>query len=422
MATVKHLLVLGAGADQVYMIQTAQSMGIKTVAVDLNPQAPGLFLADYSKAIDFSDVKSVIDYCESLIEQGVNLAGVATMGSDIPHLIAQIASHFNWRGPSQETARWATHKYQMKRRLVTMGIPVPSFALVQTESDVMRNWQDWRCEKVIIKPTDRAGSRGVRIIADQTDIQDALTHAKSFSLNNEILLEEYIPGRQISTESIIVEQRSCTPGFADRVYEGMECFWPNIMENGGWLPSSLTSTEKHDICLLVEKTARALGVNCGVAKGDVVICPSRGPMIIEMAARLSGGDFAASLVPLATGINYVKSVINLALGKDVNLKALTAEDKCAVANRYFFLPPGKLEAIEGIDWLGQQEFCCKVEFYPSIGEQLHHIQSHGDRAGVFVLKADNRSILAEYIELVYSTLKFKIDGHWYSGRPTSLLE
>ena len=40
----------------------------------------------------------------------------------------------------------------------------------------------------------------------------------------------------------------------------------------------------------------ALEINNWVAKGDIVIDKKRGPIIIEMAARLSGGDFCESLV------------------------------------------------------------------------------------------------------------------------------
>src|SRR5690606_24952324 len=124
----KALLVLGAGSDQLFMIQTAQRMGYVTVAVDANPDAPGLQIADYSQPIDFSNVDRVIRYCEQLLSDGVNLTGVSTMGSDIPHLVAAIAKHFGWPGPSQQTGLWASHKFAMKQRFEQMGIPVPSYA------------------------------------------------------------------------------------------------------------------------------------------------------------------------------------------------------------------------------------------------------------------------------------------------------
>lgn len=411
------LLVLGAGNDQAFMIKTASSMGIATIAVDANPAAPGLRLADYSESIDFSDIQRLIAYCEQLIRQGVSLSGVSTMGSDIPHLVAAVASHFGWVGPSVQTGEWASNKLEMKRRFAEMNIPVPRFTQVTCDGDIFEAWQQWQCGKVIVKPTDRAGSRGVRIIRDQAEVPSALQYALRYSLNGVILLEEYVDGLQISTESIIAGDFACTPGFADRVYENMDCFWPNIMENGGWLPSILEEQEQRKVKELAERAARAMGIGHGVAKGDIVTCPERGPMIIEMAARLSGGDFSESLVPLATGVNYVRTVIDLAMGREVNVADLQPTTQKAVVNRYIFAPQGRLEEIKGIEWLKALPQCYKAEVYPKIGDQLPVIDSHANRSGVFVLVSENREELMTLIEEVYDAVKFKIDGKWCSVRP-----
>lgn len=411
------LLVLGAGNDQAFMIKTASSMGFATVAVDANPAAPGLGLADYSQAIDFSDIQRVIVYCERLKRKGVSLLGVSTMGSDIPHLVAAVARHFSWVGPSVQTGEWASNKLEMKRRFDEMNIPVPRFTQVSCVKDIEEAWQQWQCREVIVKPTDRAGSRGVRLIRDKEEVSSALQYAQCYSLNGVILLEEYVKGLQISTESLIAGEFSCTPGFADRVYENMDCFWPNIMENGGWLPSVLGEEEHRKVKVLSERAARSMGIEYGVAKGDIVICPERGPMIIEMAARLSGGDFSESLVPLATGVNYVRTVINIAMGREVNVADLQPTMHKAVVNRYLFAPQGRLEDIKGFDWLMTLPQCYKAEVYPKIGDQLPFIDSHAKRSGVFVLVAENREELVTLIEEVYDAVKFKIDGKWCSVRP-----
>ena len=72
-------------------------------------------------------------------------------------------------------------------------------------------------------------------------------------------------------------------------------------------------------------------------------------MIIEMAARLSGGDFSEGLVPLGTGINYVKEVIRIALGEEPIWSNMEEKYSKAVANRYFFIPTGKLDDIIGLE-------------------------------------------------------------------------
>lgn len=414
----KALLVLGGGTDQVFMIKTAKQMGYLTVCVDRNPKAPGLKIADYSRAINFTDVDDVISYCKKLIADGVNLSGVSTMGSDIPHIVAKIALSFNWTGPTTETGKWASHKFKMKTRFAEMKIPTPKFGLVKTVQDIASLKSEWNVDTLIIKPTDRAGSRGVRIISQGDELQIALDYARKYSLNNEILLEEFISGPQISTETVIYKGIGFTPGFADRVYDDTRFFYPAVMENGGWLPSDVSPALHHEVCKLVEAAAKTLGIENGVAKGDVVICPSRGPLIIEMAARLSGGDFSESLVPLSSGVNYVRTAIDIALDSEgIDLSLLTPKSMDYVANRYFFVRPGKLQDISGLDTVRAMPEVCKLELSCEIGNDLQVIDSHEKRMGVFVLKGKNKAFVQDRINYIYKSVKFKVDGVWLTGHP-----
>ena len=106
-----------------------------------------------------------------------------------------------------------------------------------------------------------------------------------------------------------MEGKAYTPGFVDRNYEMLTRFAPHFIENGGIHPSKIQGELRKAIEGLIERAALALGIENGVAKGDVVITGDGKPMIIEMAARLSGGDFSESLIPLGCGVNIVKAAI-----------------------------------------------------------------------------------------------------------------
>ena len=90
---------------------------------------------------------------------------------------------------------------------------------------------------------------------------------------------------QISTESIILDGEIYTLGYADRNYENLEEFLPQIMENGGWVPSIYENIKD-----LVEeeilKASISIGLETGVVKGDVVL-GENGPVVIYIDARLS---------------------------------------------------------------------------------------------------------------------------------------
>ena len=90
----------------------------------------------------------------------------------------------------------------------------------------------------MLKPIDQAGSRGVALTeVNSENLKELYLTALSHSDEKLILIEEFIPGPQISTEHVIYEGNIYTPGFADRNYDDLERFLPQIMENGGWVPS-----------------------------------------------------------------------------------------------------------------------------------------------------------------------------------------
>jgi len=56
----KRILIVGAGGNQLAIIQKARDMGLVTIAVDGNAQAPGFALADIAEPINILDPKELV--------------------------------------------------------------------------------------------------------------------------------------------------------------------------------------------------------------------------------------------------------------------------------------------------------------------------------------------------------------------------
>lgn len=397
------LVVLGASSDQLFMIRTAQEMGFAVLAIDMNEKSAGKVVADYFVSISTHDVPAILAYLDTCKAEGADISGVTTMGSDIPHIVSEVAQHMGTPAISAESAATATDKVRMKERFEERNIPIPWFKEINTCVELKQIISE-RGINLVIKPNDRSGSRGVFLLDDTCDVEKLFNKARDFSYNKCVLVEEFLPGLQISTETIMVEGRGYTPGFADRNYDLLDRFRPQIMENGGWVPSILGADDRKSIEDLVERASLALGITDGVTKGDVVLTPD-GPKMIEMAARLSGGDFCAGLVPLGTGINYVRTVIEIATGRAPNLDALVPTRNIAVANRYFFPEAGKLVRVEGAEEVASWEWVEKLEFWYEPGDEVPELLSHAHRFGVFVVTAPDRDELEQRIQRVYDTIQ-----------------
>lgn len=398
-------MVLGAGQDQVFMLKTAQEMGLATVAVDMNPKAPGFALADDHAVISTNDVTALKSWLDDFTRLKP-IHGVATMGSDIPHIVAEIADYLGTWHIDHDTAAIATNKFLMKEAFKAGGVRIPWYALARSEEEVRGFFK--QNGTLVIKPLSEAGSRGVSLIRQEDDIPLLFDRAFAYAVDGAVLVEEFLEGVQLSTESLMVNGEIHTPGYVDRNYDVLEQFLPQIMENGGIQPSDHEDQfEAVDSMLL--KCARAIGLTDGVMKGDVVLT-KEGPAIIEVAARLSGGDFCESLVPLGTGVNYVRNVIRMAIGEPIDLREFEPKFKRAVSNRYFFVEPGRFLRIEGVDEVLAQDWIHKFDIWYEPGDILPQTLSHGQRFGVFVLSAPDRATAIEREKWVYDTIKIKTEA------------
>lgn len=400
----KRLLVLGASQDQAFMINTAKAMGINTLAVDMNPNAPAFAFADDFAVVSTRDTKALKAFLDDYTQEKP-VHGVATMGSDIPHIVAEIAEHLGTWHISHETAKLATNKFAMKEAFKRGGVRIPDYRLVGSAREVHDAFDEYG--KLVIKPLSEAGSRGVSLITDTRDIDELFDRAFAYAVDGKVLVESFLEGPQISTESLMVNGHIHTPGYADRNYDVLERFLPQIMENGGVQPSDHQDAFD-DVEATLLKAAKSIGLDHGVMKGDVVLTKD-GPALIEVAARLSGGDFCESLVPLGTGVNYVRNVIRMALGEDVVLDELAPTMNRAVSNRYFFAEPGRFHSVEGLEEVTAKDWISKFEIWYKPGDLLPETRSHGQRFGVFVLTADDRETAIAREKWVYDTVKIRID-------------
>lgn len=401
------LLILGAGIDQSYPIRIAKEEGLRVLAADANPNAPGFEYADEAAVVSNRDVNRLKQLCDDSAKRGFPVKGVLVMGTDIPHVAAELSAYLNVPGPSCETGSLATNKFLMKERLARHGVAVPWYSLVESFENLEGMMRE-RGGKFVIKPTDRSGARGVFVVSGNTpNLKKLYEEAYNESALGEVIVEKFIEGDQISTESILWQGKAYTPGFVDRNYEFLDRYAPHVIENGGIHPSKYTGSRRADVENLVERAANALGIRDGVAKGDVVVSTDGTPMIIEMAARLSGGDFSESLIPLGCGVNIVKAAINIAVGRAPDVSELSDKWEKVVANRYFFAGPGKLRLIHGIDEVRDLPWVRKFELWVKPGDDVKPIKFHAGRLGVFLVVGDSRSEVAERVRKIYDLVRFE---------------
>jgi hypothetical protein len=186
------------------------------------------------------------------------------------------------------------------------------------------------------------GARGCRRVDGFPELAAAVTDALRFSRSGRAIVEEYMKGPEFSVDALVYDGEITICGFADRHI----FFPPYFIEMGHTMPSSFEPAVVESLLDVFRRGVRALGITNGAAKGDIKLTP-RGPMIGEIAARLSGGYMSGWTYPYSSGVLPTKGAIEIAIGKRPG--GLAPEWDWVCAERAFISIPGKVSAIEGAE-------------------------------------------------------------------------
>ena len=401
----KTLWIVGGGIETIPGVQIAKEMGLHVVVSDMNPKAPSFEYADDYVIANTYDAKETVAKALSYHQTVRPIDGVICIASDIPVTVAEVAKALKLPGISVESAQLAADKMAMKDQFKKDNVAIPWYKEIYSVDELKKAIQEIGYP-IVIKPVDSRGARGVLKLTDKIDLDWAFKLSKSYSPTERVMVEQFLDGPQISTESLIVDGIAHTPGFSDRNYKDMLKYEPFIIEDGGELPSVLDKESWDAVKSLVEKGSKSMGIKNGVVKGDIVVCQGV-PHIIELAARLSGGYFCSHEIPLNTGVHFVKQAIYQALGNKPSADELKPKFLKGVAQRYIFPKPGKVVDILGVEEVSQQSGIAMCEIRVKIGDEIGPIHNHPGRAGVIISTAETREKAIEIAENAVKSIIIK---------------
>lgn len=372
----KKLIILGASILQVPGIKKAKEMGLYVIALDMDPNAIGFKYADEYHVISTIDVDSVLE-----LSKKINPDGIMTLASDKPMLtVARVGEELGLNTISCETSVKVTNKARMREALKKGNVPIPKFIVVNTKEEYL----DGICKfnnKFIVKPADSSGSRGIFLVEDIKQAEDAYEHSLKYSSTGEVLIEEYIEGPEVSVESITVNGETKVIAITDKDTTGA----PHFVELGHTIPSMLRDDIKQEIENVTKQAIESLGIDIGPSHTEIKVT-SEGPKIIEVGARLGGDNITTHLVPLSTGVDIVKHTIDIALNN--KLEKDTIENKSA-SIKYLKINPGVIKSIKGIDEAKAIMGVKKIELMKNVGDNIEALNSSSDRVGFIISQANN---------------------------------
>jgi biotin carboxylase len=402
----KTLLILGAGKEQVAAIAAAKAKGIRTVVLDINPGAAGREMADEFHLVSTRDKYAILDFVRAYKSK---IDGVMTIASDIPHMVASAAEILGVRHVPVDVAEMCVHKLLMKEKLQKAGVNVPLFARIASLAD-LKAFIAKSGFPIVIKPVDNSGARGVQRLTADMDIAAAFDYSRSFSYAGEVIAEKFVTGLQISTEGLVHDGKFHCTGFADRNYARLNDAVPFMVEDGGDIPTVLHDADKRAVEAEFEKASHALGIDWGPAKGDMIFGDDGKPYVIEIAARLSGGNFCYDKVPWSTGVDIVDILVDMAVGNAVDPARFVPTRNLATSQRYFFPASGTIREIRGLKAAQDADHIRKVDVWARPGETVAALENHPSRVGYVISCAPTREQAIAAAQAAVARVEFLVEA------------
>ncbi len=338
------VLIVGAGLLQVPAIDIAHKEGLVVVITDVNPQAPGMSVADEAVTLDIYDVDGHLALVDSL-KQKYNLKAVFTEGADVEVTVAAAAARAGTPGIPVEVATRCKNKVLMRECFEGSGIKNPRWGEVNSLKKARKVAAEVGYP-FIVKAVDNCASRGTSKVFSEDELDSAVELAMANSTTGTALIEELLTGEEQSVEMIYSKKGE--PHYLNVVDRLFVQEGPWAIEQGHVNPSGLSQAQQEMLFGLAEAASKAVGVGFSIFKADT-IWTSNGPMILEVTARLSGGFDCQYTTPLATGRNFIKAVLDLARGRDIDKADITPKWRRYSVALSAFPTPGVVKSINGVD-------------------------------------------------------------------------
>ena len=330
----RTIAVLGGGKDSIGIIRRMKQMNLKTIVFDSDKNAPARTsgLSDTFIPVSCYDKVQVL---ESLINDIRPYPdAVLCAGTDCPDVIAVVAETFRLPGVSYSTASISMDKEKQRKLFFEAGIRVPKWFTSATPRIAERR-------VLVVKPVSNRGSRGIMRVLPGKPLGAAIQYAKKFDKSKRVIIEEWIDGIQLSSESLIQNGEILYTAFSERNYGWLGELHPYVIEDGGDMPPNIPVAHEKDYKEIagetLQKCVDAIGLVSGTLKGDLV-WDGHDIWVIEVATRLSGGSFCSDQIPAVWGVDFVGYAIKLALGEYIYPGEIRPYFRRYMAQR-FVIPP-----------------------------------------------------------------------------------
>lgn len=371
----KKIVIIGANEFQNPLILKAKELGFETHVFAWKDGAIGEKTADYFYPVSIIEKEIILEECKKIKPDAV-----ISIASDLAtKTVNFVAKELGLPCNSMECTEKSTNKYKMRKAFKKYYIPTPGFEIIDEKMDLTKI--ENMVYPLIVKPTDRSGSRSITKVNRKEELQEAITRAQKDSFEKKAIVEEFIDGEEYSIEGITYNGNHKFLAITRKKTTGA----PNFIETGHIEPAGLSEEEEQNIKEMVLKALDSLEITNGASHTEFKINSKGEIRIIEIGARMGGDCIGSDLVQISTGYDFKKMVLDVAMGIEPEFKK-NSEPKVAIIK--FIFNNKDIEKIENIE----KENPNSIYFKSEIDDiNSREVKDSSTRFGYYIFAFENKN-------------------------------
>ncbi len=307
-------------------LEAAARLRLEVVVASDESQALAPLTPGSTLALDFQDPCKAVAKVVKMAQESPFQAVIGI--DDKTVILAAMANEaLSLAHNSVESAQATRNKYLMRKALQFSNIPSPHFELLTIDENPLE-WAKRLKYPCVLKPTFLSASRGVIRANNSTEFTLAFHQIVALLSNpeieqesgtlfhletvREILVEEYIPGKEVSLEGLLTKGELKILALFDKPdpLEG-----PFFVETLYVTPSRLPENIQQQIAHVTQQAIRALGLREGPVHAELRYDGER-VWPIEIAARSIGG-LCSRVLEFSRNLSLEELILLHALGQEV---------------------------------------------------------------------------------------------------------
>lgn len=390
----KKVMILAGGNDQIALMEEIRRYfknDVEIILVDMSEKVRAIPYADKFLKISTMDKAAVL---KAAREEKIDY--ILTACGDQPlSTMAYVATEMGLPTYlTEHDVRDLTNKRYMKEKMVQVGIPTAKHIYINKTWD--GKLPDWEFP-LVVKPVDSNGSKGVKKVFSQADLEKSLKEAFQYSLSGDVIIEEFKQGEELSVDVYVegTTAKLLSITASKKIQENKDSF--TIIQSYYPAPTDYKEEQVLEIC---QKIVNAWHLHDTPLLVQL-IQNEDSYNVLEFSARMGGGS-KYRLIQVLSGVDIMKVYVEMVMGQKPKVEPRKQYNNAIMS--YVYCYPGIYESIVGLEELKEKGIILDYFIYRGSNSAIEKSNTSSDRVAGFLVVGASKDEVENKLEEANATL------------------